>query len=254
MPPNTFYDGMAEHYHLIFEDWNRSIARQGRILAALLPPPEQCGIVLDCACGIGTQSIGLALEGFQVEGSDLSDAAVRRAAAEARARGLSINFRQDDMRYLERSPEDHFGCVLALDNSVPHLDSDQDILTALRAMHSRLRPGGSLMLSVRDYSRHLAGRTTFTEPAMFDDGGLRRIVHQVWDWKDERRYTVHIFITQERPTGQWSDHHFVGEYRAITTDELSALTRKAGFQNVRVDDAAETGFYQPLVRAEKRQH
>ena len=108
------------------------------------------------------------------------------------------------------------------------------------------------MLSVRDYSRHLAERPASTDAAIFDDGGLRRIVHQVWDWKDERRYTVHIFITQETGIGRWSNHHFVGEYRAIKTDELAALTHKAGFQEVRVDDASETGFYQPIVRAEKR--
>jgi 2-polyprenyl-3-methyl-5-hydroxy-6-metoxy-1,4-benzoquinol methylase len=36
--------------------------------------------VLDCACGIGTQSLGLAKLGYHVTGSDLSADAVRRAS------------------------------------------------------------------------------------------------------------------------------------------------------------------------------
>ena len=55
-----FYDNMADHYHLIFEDWDASMRRQGAAIAKLLPPPEKVGLILDVACGIGTQSLALA--------------------------------------------------------------------------------------------------------------------------------------------------------------------------------------------------
>ena len=32
----TFYDDLAEHYHLIFEDWGRSVERQATVLGPLL--------------------------------------------------------------------------------------------------------------------------------------------------------------------------------------------------------------------------
>jgi hypothetical protein len=32
-----FYDGMADHFHLIFEDWDASMRRQG---AAIATPPS----------------------------------------------------------------------------------------------------------------------------------------------------------------------------------------------------------------------
>jgi len=51
-----FYDSMADHYHLIFEDWDASMRRQGAAIAKLLPPPEEVGLILDVACGIGTQT------------------------------------------------------------------------------------------------------------------------------------------------------------------------------------------------------
>jgi hypothetical protein len=31
-----FYDSLAPHYHLLFEDWNESIERRARVLAPLL--------------------------------------------------------------------------------------------------------------------------------------------------------------------------------------------------------------------------
>ncbi|MFP2963994.1 hypothetical protein ACLEPN_41365 [Myxococcus sp. 1LA] len=57
-----FYEGMAEEYHLLFANWPQAVERQGAMLDALLrrceaPPPRR---VLDCACGIGTQALGLA--------------------------------------------------------------------------------------------------------------------------------------------------------------------------------------------------
>lgn len=47
--------------------------------------------VLDVACGIGTQAIGLAERGFQVTASDVSATSVQRAEEGARERGLAID-------------------------------------------------------------------------------------------------------------------------------------------------------------------
>lgn len=243
------YDALAEHYHLLFEDWQRSLVKQGEIISALIPPPEACGKVLDCACGIGTQAIGLALRGYDVEGSDVSLLEVQRARRESASRGLSIPFRRDDMRSLAGSSQGQFGCVLALDNAIPHLDSDEDIVMALSAMRRRLRPGGTLLLSIRDYGPLIAARSKSTEPMIFSDGGRRRIVHQVWDWQDDRRYALHIFVTQELDDGAWTSRHFVGGYRAVTVDELADLTERGGLRKVEVLGQAESGFYQPMIRA-----
>ncbi len=69
------YDELAAHYDQIFEDWEASIVRQATVLGGMLD--HECGDprpirVLDCACGIGTQSLGLAMEGFDVTGCDIS--------------------------------------------------------------------------------------------------------------------------------------------------------------------------------------
>jgi tRNA/tmRNA/rRNA uracil-C5-methylase (TrmA/RlmC/RlmD family) len=53
------------------------LRRQGAALDALTG--RERAAVLDCACGIGTQALGLALRGHRVVGTDVSARAVVRA-------------------------------------------------------------------------------------------------------------------------------------------------------------------------------
>jgi len=246
---DTFYDDMASAYHLIFADWDATIMQQGEVLSALLPVPELAGKVLDCACGIGTQALGLAGRGYQVEGSDLSAAEIERARQEAGKRGLHIPFRTDDMRLLHTSVAGAYGVVLACDNALPHLDSNDEVDLALAAMYRSLRPGGKLMLSLRDYGPLMAQRPGMMPAAMFMDDGRRRIVHQVWDWQDERRYIVHLYITRQMSDLAWTTSHFSGRYRAITPMEVAARASHAGYEQVQVLLPEATGYYQPIVAA-----
>ena len=245
----TFYDSMADHFHLLFEDWNASMRRQGAAIAKLLLPPEEVGLILDVACGIGTQSLALAALGYSVEGSDISAAEVARAQRESSSRGLGCTFRVDDMRTLKTASVGQYGAAIAMDNALPHLDSDDDILATLAAMRSSLRPGGKVLVSLRDYARHLRERDTCMPPVFYRDNGRRRIVHQIWDWIDERRYAVHIYLTQETEDG-WLVRHFEGKYRAVTPEEIARLALQAGLRNVCILPATDTGYYQPIISAE----
>jgi 2-polyprenyl-3-methyl-5-hydroxy-6-metoxy-1,4-benzoquinol methylase len=95
--------------------------------------------ILDVACGIGTQSIGLATKGFAVTASDLSAGAVDRAHVEARRRGVAIDFSVCDMRVAHDHHGREFDVVIACDNAIPHLLSDDEILRAFRQMRDRTR-------------------------------------------------------------------------------------------------------------------
>jgi len=249
-PELDFYERLASVYHLIFEDWDTSMQEQGKILSRLIPPPDVAGPILDCACGIGTQTLPLAALGYEIEGVDLSASEIERAKQEAAIRRLSINFRQDDMRALKTAPLHHYGTVIALDNALPHLESEEEIITALTTMKERLKNGGQLLLSLRNYGKLMKERPSVTAPKFYQDNTLRRIVHQVWDWQDERHYIVHLYITQEIVSG-WKTEHFIGRYRVITLEEVTDLMKCVGFAEIEALEPEETGFYQPIVRGIK---
>jgi glycine/sarcosine N-methyltransferase len=248
---SRFYDEFASHYHLMFEDWEASMTRQATALNSILQQEVggASGIkLLDCTCGIGTQTLGLAKLGYHVTGSDLSAGAVERARLEAAARGLNVPFYVRDVRRLDELPISGFDAVISMDNALPHLPSDADILEAARQMRAKLRPRGAFIASIRDYDELIRERPTVQGPAFFSDTGRRRITFQVWDWHDERRYTFHHYITQETASG-WSTFHNVSVYRAILREELTAILESAGFVNVRWLFPNESGFYQPVVVA-----
>jgi glycine/sarcosine N-methyltransferase len=245
----SFYGAMADYYHLIFEDWDGSIKRQAKILNSVISRelPNQQLKILDCACGIGTQALGLAALGHHVVGSDLSSAAVTRAAREAQERGLNIEFYVSNMTDLKEIPDTGFDVVAAFDNALPHLTSSE-LMLAIETMASRLKSGGLFLASIRDYDLLLQQRPAMQEPVFFGSEGSQRIVHQVWDWTGAQKYTLHLYITIE--TGQgWTTHHFVSEYRCVTRQELSDALRSAGFEELVWLMPAESGYYQPLVLA-----
>lgn len=249
------YDELADHYHLIFENWELAMERQAAALSSILR--GSCGLtatasVLDCACGIGTQSLGLAKLGFRVTGCDLSPRAVERARLEASRRNLDIQFAAANMLDLSCFGDSTFDAVICMDNSLPHLETTEQLLRAAEQMRSRLRPGGSLMASIRDYDRLIEERPVVQGPSFYSDysdQGRRRMVFQIWDWFDARRYVFHLYITRELANG-WQTFHTTGQYRAIRRDELAAILSRAGFKTPHWLAPEESGFYQPVVIAE----
>jgi glycine/sarcosine N-methyltransferase len=247
-----FYDDLAQWYHLMFEDWNRSIAYQGAVLGPILErhTEKKSAYVLDCACGIGTQTIGLAQRGHIVVGSDLSRSAVARATQEAAMRGLNVIFHTADMRQLSVIPETGFDAVVIADNALPHLLSQSDLEQAVREIAGKLKHSGILLATIRDYDQLISVRPTMQAPAFYGQDGSSRFVHQVWQW-DEDQYSLHLYLTQQNQ-GEWTVKHLVSRYRALLRADLNRALHSAGFANIQWLEPAVTSFYQPIVVATQR--
>lgn len=247
MTIRDFYDTLASRYHLIFEDWDASIARQGAVLDGVIRAMlgEGAHAVLDVACGIGTQSLGLAALGYRVTASDLSPAAVERARAEARSRGLAIDFSVSDMRAAHTQHGGRtFDVVLCADNSLPHLLSDDDISTALDAFWRCTRPGGLCIVSLRDYTLAERGVTQVKPYGLHREGDRRSVLIQVWEWRGEL-YDLSLYAIDDDGQGpQCRASVARTTYYAIPVAGLAQLMERAGFVKVRRIDGK---FYEPLV-------
>ena len=245
-----FYDDFADHYHLLFEDWEASITRQAAAIGSILQ--QECAVagatVFDCSCGIGTQALGLAKAGFSVTGADVSAGAIQRARSEAAARKLDIPFYVADMRSLDQVPAGDFDAVICMDNALPHLASEADLMQAAVQIRTKLRAGGTFLASIRDYDAILAQPPVVLGPAFYSDEGKRRIVFQLWDWQDQRRYVFHVYITRETSAG-WENFHGASAYRAVLREEITGILATCGFTNIRWRFPAASRFYQPLVIA-----
>ncbi len=69
----NFYDNLATEYDKLFLDWEDTVKEQALILDKVFKDNgyNMESEILDCACGIGTQAIGLADMGYRVTASDM---------------------------------------------------------------------------------------------------------------------------------------------------------------------------------------
>ncbi len=255
-PVVEFYDRLSlEYHHNMGFDWEVSVREEGASLDRFLA--SQMGrrgphSVLDCSCGIGTQAIGLALHGHQVHATDLSPVAVDCARREAADFDVIMDFAVADYRQLDAAISNSFDVVLTCDNSIAHCLEDDDLAAALASMKTRLKPGGLLLLSIRDYDALVADKPCFTSEHVQDRPDGRRVVFQVWDWaSDGRSYRVHQFLIKESD-GRHQLKHFETELRALRRDEVTVAVEAAGFEEVRWHGAQASGYYQPIVTARNR--
>lgn len=244
-----FYDQLTPFYHLIHQDWDASILRQGAQLSALVEA-EWPGRrkLLDVSCGIGTQAIALARQGFSVTASDLSPKEIERARHEASKRGVDIDFSVCDMRQAHSHHGSGFDLVISCDNSLPHLLTDQELLIALKQMLACLSGGGGCIVTVRDYAREERGRNLVKPYGVRIENGKRYLLFQVWDFDGEHYDLTFFFVEEDLSSREVKTHTMHSRYYAISTERLGELMREAGFQHVRrVDDV----FYQPVLIGSK---
>lgn len=241
----SFYDQLAPFYHLLYEDWDRAIERQGAALEGLL---REHGVapgqpILDAAAGIGTQTIGLAARGYQVTASDLSAGAIARLEHELSRRSLRADARVDDLLSLQHTPTGSMDAVLACDNSLPHLLTDDALLQALRSCLRCCRAGGVAIFSLRDYAQ-IERKTPDVRPyGLRHENGQRFLAVQVWEWQGDQ-YDLCMYLTTEAADGACRTQVLKSRYYAVTIDRLIALMHEAGFVDIaRRDDV----LFQPVL-------
>ncbi|MCM2414770.1 MULTISPECIES: class I SAM-dependent methyltransferase [unclassified Streptomyces] len=263
-PPSSvrqFYDGLAADYDLMYADWEASVERQAAALSTLIGSvlPDGASLsydVLDCACGIGTQSLGLAALGHRVTGSDLSPVAAARAVREAGARELRLPAAAADMRALPFR-DGSFDVVVCADNALPHLLTPRAVLAALREMYRVLRPGGVLLLSTRPYDRLRRERPTSTPPQVKEGAGGRVVTFQLWHWQpDGERYDLEHFqllpgAQAEQDGADWRVRTRRTSYWALTQAQIVEFTARAGLREPVWHEPDESGFFQPVLVARR---
>lgn len=246
---NQFYAGLTPLYHLIYPDWELSIQRQADMLNSVIR--EFWGdvtTVLDVSCGIGTQAIGLAGLGYNVTASDLSPEEIERAKQEAVSRNLCIAFSVADMCQAHKHHASQFDVVMSCDNSIPHLLSDEDILSAFRQFHACTRPGGGCIITVRDYEQKDLSKQQIKPYGLREEKGVRWLLWQVWD-PHPPMYDVTMYFAEDRGGPECTTHVMHSTYYAVGIQRLKELMSQAGFEGVRrLDDR----FFQPMLIGTKK--
>ena len=164
----TFYDNMASQYDKLFLDWQATTQEQAVILDRIFRDYgfDRSAHVLDCACGIGTQAIGLAALSYRVTASDISDGELAEAKMRAEEQDIDIRFEHTDFCALSETFSEQFDIVIAMDNALPHMLTEEALDKAVKSIVSRIRPGGIFVASIRDYDSLLLSKPPYS-PRIF---------------------------------------------------------------------------------------
>lgn len=157
----TFYNNLATKYDKLFLDWQGTTREQAEILDKIFKSNgfDHTAKILDCACGIGTQAIGIAALGYNVTASDISDGELVEAEKRAAENGVNINFKQADFRALADTFTEKFDIVIAMDNALPHMLVSSDLENAIKSITNQIKDNGIFVASIRDYDTIINGKT-----------------------------------------------------------------------------------------------
>jgi len=243
----TFYDNLATHYDKLFEDWHQTTREQATLLSGLFQKYgyDRAAKVLDCACGIGTQAIGLAALGYDVTASDLSEGALKEA--KQRAENLPLTIKRADFCRLSETFSDPFDVIICMDNALPHMLTTEALERAIRSITHQIRSGGMLVASIRDYDTLLAEKPAYSPPYIHETEKGRRVSFQTWAWEGDLYHLTQYIIDDEE---KLQIRKFDCTYRATRREELTRLLQGCGCK-VTWLFPEDTGFYQPIVIAQK---
>lgn len=246
----VFYDNMASQYDKLFLDWQVTTQEQALILDRLFVENgfSKSAHILDCACGIGTQTIGLAAIGYNVIGSDISDGEITEAKERAKKNNVSVRFEHADFCALSDTFLEHFDIIIAMDNALPHMLTGNDLASAIKSIIEQLKHGGMFVASIRDYDALLTVKPPYSPPYIHRTAKGQRVSFQTWSWEGDN-YRLIQYIVDDEDTLQV--RKFECEYRATRRQEITELLMASGCHEVVWKFPEETGFYQPIVIAKK---
>jgi SAM-dependent methyltransferase len=202
--------------------------------------------VLDLGCGHGRHANELARRGYAVLGIDIVPGFLEKARDEARREGLSVDYALGDVRGV--GEVDSFDHAVCLFDAFGFLD-DEGNAQHLAAAAAALRPGGSLLLDVRNRDWVVRSILPFTVLDKGDDmmidrhvfdtasgrlvdrrtyvrGGVARTVTwsiRLYAPSELRALLAAASLSVERTWGGWD-----GAPLSLARNRMLVLARKAG--------------------------
>jgi SAM-dependent methyltransferase len=180
--------------------------------------------VLDVPCGHGRIAVELAARGCRVTGIDISGELLDAAREDARARGVSVTWREGDMRELPW--EEEFDAAFSAGSSFGFFGEDAEDSRFLRAVARSLAPGGRFALDGSKVAESIL--PAFTERHDFERGGLRFEAENRYDvarGRIENRYTITRGVESETK---------LASHRVYTVSQLLAMLTDAGLETTAI--------------------
>jgi glycine/sarcosine N-methyltransferase len=218
------YEGFAERYDLtptrFYEPDPHEIQFFRRIFSK-----NDVNTILDCACGTGRHLSLFCSLGYEVWGTDKSQAMLDQARKNLTRCGVEIPLQQADYRNLPRHFQRNFDAITCL-GSIGYMPDEKQFLRAFRSMHTILRPGGILVLTTIPTDRQWVAKPRFK--LVVNTADVSRLFVMDYTQQTVLYHILDIFHSQERAELKvWS-----AELTVLLSDQQEQLLKEVGFHDV----------------------
>ena len=221
------YERFAERYDLFFGSFDDHDPVIVEFFRALFER-HNVHSVLDCACGTGRELHLFHSLGFEVHGSDISEAMLAQAERNLAGRGENVPLARVDFRELRRHYDRDFDAVVCLSSSFFEVPDEVELLKAFSSMHGVLREGGILVLTSGTSDKMWREKPRFIPEV--NRGDFTRLFVIDYMGKGARFNVLDIYHGEShRDLQVWSITH----ERVYLRDDLERVLGAAGFRELK---------------------
>jgi SAM-dependent methyltransferase len=222
--PRPWYETIFdERYPELFGPLEQDPEEEVSQILVLLPLPPGAAVV-DLGCGRGRHAIPLSRRGYRVTGVDLSEKMLTLARRRAEKEGVEVEWVREDMRTFFRP--DSFDACLSLFSSYGYFGDEENQMVLDNVCRS-LKPGGALLLDLRNARKGLSGKEDLEKTMEVPAGQLRMRVR--FDRSTGRARAEHELARRD---GIRISSAF--DVRIYSREELTRMIRRAGMRTVAV--------------------
>lgn len=223
------YDEFHEYDR--FVRWEQRLAHEMPFLERRLAE-VRAQSVLDVACGTGQHAIALAREGYEVVGADLSAGMIHRARENAAATRVEVRFVTAGFDQLAKRLGQSFDALLCLGNSLPHVKGPRALRSALSDFAKVLRPGGLLLVQIRNFDRVMAQRERWMQPLSRQQGDEEWLFVRFYDFESDDRVIFNLVTLYRDAQGTWQPRVRSTQLYPIRHAEMVAALTETEFSRI----------------------
>ena len=199
------YDTLAKYYDLLVKDDEATqqwIDFTKRNVAG--------NYILELACGSGEITIALAVAGYHIYGSDLSEEMLNEAKKKKDA--TLVSWQQLDMLKLDAKNE--YDAVICYCDSLNYIDSELKVQQLFKRVYDALKSDGVFLFDVHSVQRKNEFEMEYIEEGMLDDIGYQ------WTIRHEDDVLYHNFAFYDENGNMVQEQHCQYIYDATLLKEF----------------------------------
>lgn len=228
----NFYEELSSYYDRMISFESRLRSEKEIFENVLKKYPAKS--ILDAGCGSGYHSILLASMGKKVLGFDPSEKMNELAKNNQKRYDLHIELVRTDFLNYPQKITKQFDAIYTLGNSFVHLIQKSQLQKTLKNFFESLHKDGYVCIGIVNYDRVLK----------FNDLEIST--------KEKNGIFFHRYYTLNRNTitfnveiNNHQKHHYKTELYPLTSEELNDMTKKTGFNNIKLFGNLKFDSYSP---------